>query len=81
LCFVSVFSLLLKIVNHGGCQGNMVRALARWWHLVALHEATDALHWVMCIMPYRPGGMAINIIIDLPAFFVIVDSIVAHNHS
>jgi hypothetical protein len=48
---------------------------------VALHEATDALHRAMRIAPYRPGGMAINIVINLPAFFVIVDSIVAHNHS
>jgi hypothetical protein len=48
---------------------------------VALHEATDALHWAMCIAPYRPSGMAIEIIIDLPAFFVIVDFVVAHNRS
>jgi hypothetical protein len=48
---------------------------------VALHEATDALHWAMCIMPYRPSGMGIKIVVDLPAFFVIIDSIVAHNHS
>jgi hypothetical protein len=47
LCFVSVFFVSLEIVNHGGCQGNMTQALARWWHLVALHQATDALHWVM----------------------------------
>jgi hypothetical protein len=48
---------------------------------VALHEATDALHWAMHIVPYCRGGMAIKIIVDLPAFFVIVDSFVAHNHS
>jgi hypothetical protein len=48
---------------------------------VALHEATDALHWAMHIAPYRLGGMVIKIVIDLPAFLVIVDSIVAHNHS
>jgi hypothetical protein len=59
----------------------MARALARWRHLVALHEAMDALHRVMHIAPYRPGGMAIEIIVDLPAFFVIVNSVVAHNHS
>jgi hypothetical protein len=79
LCFVSVFSF--EIVNHGGRRGNRARALARWQHLVALHEATDALHRVMCIVPYCPGGMVIEIVIDLPAFFVIVDSVVAHNHS
>jgi hypothetical protein len=35
---------------------------------VASHEATDALHRVMHIVPYCPGGMAIKIVIDLPAF-------------
>jgi hypothetical protein len=58
-----------------------VQALAQWWHLVALHEATDALHQAMCIVLYPPGGMAIKIVVNLPAFFVIVDSAVAHNHS
>jgi hypothetical protein len=72
---------LFKIVNHGGRRGNMARAFARWRHLVALHEATYALHWAMRITPYCSGSMAINIVIDLPAFFVIVDSVVAHNHS
>jgi hypothetical protein len=48
---------------------------------VALHEAKDALHWAMRIAPYCPGSKAIKIIIDLPAFFVIVDSVVTHNHS
>jgi hypothetical protein len=48
---------------------------------VASHKATDALHRAMRIAPYRPGGMVINIVVDLPAFFVIVDSVVAHNHS
>jgi hypothetical protein len=48
---------------------------------VASHEATDALHQAMHIAPYCPGGMAIEIIVNLPAFFVIIDSIVAHNHS
>jgi hypothetical protein len=48
---------------------------------VALHEATDALHWAMCIAPYRPSDMGIKIDVDLPAFFVIVDSVVTHNHS
>jgi hypothetical protein len=62
-------------------RGDTARALAQWRHLVASHEATDAFHWAMHIVLYRPGGMAINIVVDLPAFFVIVDSIVAHTHS
>jgi hypothetical protein len=48
---------------------------------VALYEAMDALHWAMPIAPYRPGGMGIKIVVSLLAFFVIVDSVVAHNHS
>jgi hypothetical protein len=48
---------------------------------VALHEATDALHRGMRIAAYCPGGMGIKIFVDLHAFFLIVDSVVAHNHS
>jgi hypothetical protein len=48
---------------------------------VALHEAKDALHRAMCIVPYPPGGMVIKIVGDLATFFVIVDSMFAHNHS
>jgi hypothetical protein len=58
-----------------------VWALAGWQHLVALHEATDALHQAMRIVRYCPGGMGIKIVVDLPAFFLINDSIVTHNHS
>jgi hypothetical protein len=42
-----VFFVLFKIIDHGGRQGNKAQGLARWWHLVALHEATDALYQVM----------------------------------
>jgi hypothetical protein len=35
---------------------------------VALHEATDALHWAMCITPYRPGGMGIKIVVNFLHF-------------
>jgi hypothetical protein len=48
---------------------------------VASHEATNTLHRVMPIAPYRPGSMAIEIFIDLPAFFDIIDSMFAHNVS
>jgi hypothetical protein len=81
LFFLSVFWVSFKIINHGGCQGNTVWALAYWQHLVALHEATDVLHWAMHITPYCSGGMGIKIVVNLPAFFVIIDSLVAHNHS
>jgi hypothetical protein len=48
---------------------------------VALHEAKDALHWAMRIAPYHPGSMVVKIFVDLATFFVIVNSMVAHNHS
>jgi hypothetical protein len=81
LCFVSVFDVSFEILDHGSRRGHTARALARWPHLVALHEAIDALHWAMRIAPYCPGGMAVKIVVDLPAFFDIIDSVVAHNHS
>jgi hypothetical protein len=48
---------------------------------VASHEAMDLLHQAMHMAPYRPGGMGIEIVINLLAFFVIIDSIVTHNRS
>jgi hypothetical protein len=48
---------------------------------VALHEATDAPHQAMRIALYHLGGMGIKIVVGLPAFFVIVNSIVTHSHS
>jgi hypothetical protein len=76
-----VFCVSFKIIDHGSCRGNTTGALTQWQHLVASHEATDVLHWAMCIAPYRPGSMGIKNFVNLPAFFVIVDSNVAHNHS
>jgi hypothetical protein len=48
---------------------------------VALHEVTDVLIWAMRIAPYCPGGMEIEVVIDLPAFFVTIDFVVTCNHS
>jgi hypothetical protein len=81
LCIVSVFLFAAKIVNHGGRRGNTAQALAQWRHLVALHEATDALHWAMRPALYRRIRMAIDIDSNLPAFFVVVDFVVGHNCS
>ncbi len=50
-----------KIVDHGGRWGDMAWALAQWRHLVALHEATDALHWAMRPASHRRIRMAIKI--------------------
>jgi hypothetical protein len=48
---------------------------------MALHEAIDALHRAMRIAPYPPSGMVIEIVVDLATFFVIINSMFAHNHS
>ena len=56
-------------------------ALTQWRHLVASHEARNALQWAMHIALYCPGGMAIKIFAHLPTFFVIVDSMFAHHAS
>jgi hypothetical protein len=45
--------------DHGVSWVNTVRALARWRHLGALHEANNTLHWSMCLTPYQTGGMVI----------------------
>ncbi len=79
--FCQCFWVSFEIINHDGRRGNTARALAQWRHLLALHEATDALHRAMRIAPYRPGGMGIEIVVNLPALFVILDSVVAHKHS
>ncbi len=40
---------------------------------MVLHEATDALHQAVHIAPYRPGGIAIKIVVDSATFFYIID--------
>jgi hypothetical protein len=67
-------------VDHGGRWGNMAQALAQWRHPVASSEARDVLHRAMHPASYRHIRMVIEITSTFPAFFVIVDSIVAHNH-
>jgi hypothetical protein len=73
LCVFNVF------VNHGGCWGSTAQAFARWWHLVALHEATDVLHWAMRPALYRRIHMVIEITSTFPEFFVVVDSVETNN--
>jgi hypothetical protein len=73
-CFVSVLCVLFEIVDHGGRLGDTAQALARWWHPVASSEALDVLYRAMRPASNRCIVMAIEITIDLPAFFVAVDS-------
>ena len=76
MCFVSVF-FLFEIVDHGGSWGNTAQALAQWRHLVALHEAMDALHWAKHPALHRP----IRMVSKSPRLsFVTVDFIVGHKH-
>ena len=77
LCFVSVSCVLFEIVDHGGRRGNTTQALARWRHPVASSEALDVLHRAMRLASYRCIAMAIEIVVDLPAFFVVVDLLLA----
>jgi hypothetical protein len=69
-----------KIDDLGGRRGNAVQALPRWQHPVASSKAWDVLNWAMRTALYRPIRMAIGIVSNLPAFFVVVDFIVGHNH-
>ena len=70
-----------KFVDHGGRRGDAMRALARWRHPVASSEAQDVLHRAMHPASYCCIRMAIKIASDLPALFVVVDLLFAHNVS
>jgi hypothetical protein len=56
-----LFFVSFEIVDHGGRRGNKARALAQWRHLVASHEATDALYHAMRPALHRRICMAIEI--------------------
>jgi hypothetical protein len=70
LCFVTVLCVLFKIVDHGGRRGDAMRALTQWRHPLASNEALDVLHRAMRPASYRCIAMAIEIVVDLSAFFV-----------
>jgi hypothetical protein len=64
-----------EFVDHGGRRGNTAQAFARWLHPVASSEAPDVIHRAMRPASYRLTRMAIKIASNLPAFFVVVDSL------
>jgi hypothetical protein len=64
-----------KFVDYGGRRGNTAQALARWLHPVASSEAPDVINRAMRPTSYRLTRMAIKIASDLPACFVVVDSL------
>jgi hypothetical protein len=80
-CVLLVFFFLFKIVNHGSRRGNTVQALARWRHLMVLHEATDALHRAMRPALHRCICMVIEIASILLASFVVANYLFAHKLS
>ena len=57
----------------------MAQALDQWRHPVALSEDLDVLYWAMRPASYRRIRMAIKIASNLPAFFVIADSLLPTN--
>jgi len=64
LCF------LFKFVDHGSRRGDVMQALARWQYPVASSEAEDVLHRAMRPASHRRIRMAIEIVVNVPAFFV-----------
>jgi len=75
LYFVSVKCCFNESVDHGGRRSDTVQELARWRHLVAPSEALDVLYWAMRPASYRRIRMAIEIVSNSPAFFVVADSL------
>jgi hypothetical protein len=62
--------VLFEFVDHGDRRGDTAQALAQWLHPVASSEALDVLYRAMCPASYRCIAMAIEIVVDLPAFFL-----------
>jgi len=58
--------------DHDVCRADTAQAHARWWHIVALHEATDTLYRAMCLAPNFPGGMVVAIAVESATFYYIV---------
>ena len=67
-----------RVDDHGVRRADTARALAWWRRSGASHEATETLHRAMCLALYRPGGMAIEIAVEIATFFYIVDNRVAN---
>jgi hypothetical protein len=66
-----------NIVDHGDRRGNAMQALAQWRHPLASREALIVLHRVMRPALHRRIRMVVEIVVDLPAFFVASISLLA----
>jgi hypothetical protein len=42
--------------------------------MVASHEATDMLHWEICLALYLTGGIVVTITDDSVTFYYIIDN-------
>jgi hypothetical protein len=71
LCFST------EIVDHGGRRGNAMQALAQWQRPLASSEALVVLHWAMRPALHRRIRMVVEIVVNLPAFFVASISLLA----
>ncbi len=68
--------------DHGVCRADTARAHTLWWHLVALHEATNTLHRVMCLAPYLLGSMVIAITVDsITFYYIVLDDLIYYSSS
>ncbi len=59
--------------DHGVRRADTAQEHAQWCYLVASHEATNMLHWLMCLTPYLPGGMVVAIAVKSATLYYIVD--------
>jgi hypothetical protein len=66
-----------KIVDHGGRRGNAMRELARWRHPLASIESLVVLHRAMRPASHRRIRRVAKIVVELPAFFVALISLLA----
>ena len=66
-----------EIVDHGGRRGDAMRALARCQHQLASSEALTVLHQEMRPALHHRIRMVVEIVVDLPAFFVASISLLA----
>jgi hypothetical protein len=74
-----VLCVSFEIDDHGGCRVNTAQTLNQWRHSMALSEALDVLHHQAMHALYHRICMAIKIATDLPAFFIVLDFVVANN--
>jgi hypothetical protein len=57
--------------DHGVRRVDTARAHARWWHIVASHEATDTLQLAICLALYLLGGMVAAIAVESVTSYII----------